>query len=338
MAVYTIRGLLDLAGMAASKGDRATARGRRPRPPPGSRSSRPMVVRRRRELVRGLAAGPGQHKLFQRYWIGAVPMEASLPGGGSVADSGPRPAPRSPSAGTRLLHRGLRLLPHRHARLRQRRVERAVRQRDIFSARQRRDGRGRGQLRPAHPAAAGTRRPTPAASSTRRCGEMPGAMPEILPSPDFGANMEQGLPEPARACCRPGERTESSGRSSTSSSASTPTWDRGALSVVPQIPPGPDPHRRFGHRGRLGPRRRPGGLAQRGGLRQRTSAPTWDAASGSASAGILPAGGEGRPGHARRPARRAARRGSRPRRRGARARRRDRRRPARGADPVARPG
>ena len=87
VAVYTIRGLLDLADMASAKGDRTTAAW-----------ATAQAVKREQKFESTWWYGadassyadslsdPGNVKLFQRYWIGATPMEAELPaGGGSVA-------------------------------------------------------------------------------------------------------------------------------------------------------------------------------------------------------------------------------------------------------------
>lgn len=82
VAVYAIRGLLDLADMAASKGDRATLAWAR---------SKALQLQRRFETTwwNGPAtksyadslADPGNVQLFQRYWIGLTPVEAELPAG-----------------------------------------------------------------------------------------------------------------------------------------------------------------------------------------------------------------------------------------------------------------
>ena len=87
-AVYTIRGLGDLADMAAARGDRATER---------------WAQRHERDLQRRFEAAwwiegvpgyadslddPGDHQLFQRHWIGVTPMEAELTGEDGEADPG----------------------------------------------------------------------------------------------------------------------------------------------------------------------------------------------------------------------------------------------------------
>ena len=84
VAVYTIRGLRDLADLARSRGDRATAS---------------WALERARDLERRFEAewwmpevpqhadslaDPGNAKLQQRHWIGAIPMEAELVRGGRI--------------------------------------------------------------------------------------------------------------------------------------------------------------------------------------------------------------------------------------------------------------
>jgi hypothetical protein len=200
VAVYTIRGLLDLADMAAAKGDRATA----------AWATRQAVTRARTfeaawwyggdaDSYADSLSDPGNVKLFQRYWIGAVPMEAELPFGGAVA------APEH--AATALAQRerecftgefgffhtgtGPTSDPAGNPGPSCDSVVSAVpSERDIFSlgnavmavaegnygrlAQQERytDANARSQLDPT-------------------VWEMPGAMPEILPSPDFGTNMSK---------------------------------------------------------------------------------------------------------------------------------------------------
>ncbi len=83
VTVYAIRGLLDLADMAASRGDTATATWA---------SSQAAQRQARFEQAWWYPAGgangyadsladPGDVQLFQRHWIGVTPMEASLPNG-----------------------------------------------------------------------------------------------------------------------------------------------------------------------------------------------------------------------------------------------------------------
>ncbi len=84
-SVYTIRGLLDLAAMAASKNDMATVHWA---------TSRARHLRQRFENAwwygKDTASyadsldDPGNVKLFQRYWIGLTPVEAELPANGST--------------------------------------------------------------------------------------------------------------------------------------------------------------------------------------------------------------------------------------------------------------
>jgi hypothetical protein len=87
--VYAIRGLLDLADMAASRGDRATLTW-------ASATARDLQRRFEQAWWNGPAtksyadslSDPGNLQLFQRYWIGLTPVEAELPGGGPVASLG----------------------------------------------------------------------------------------------------------------------------------------------------------------------------------------------------------------------------------------------------------
>jgi hypothetical protein len=204
VAVYTIRGLLDLADMAAAKGDRATARW----------ATHEAVTRAQRfertwwyagdaNSYADSLADPGNVKVYQRYWIGATPMEAELPAVRGAHGGGP-----------------LASVPHATVGLTQRErncftgefgfyhtgtgptsdpagnkgpscdsvVSAVQSERDIFSignaimavaegnygrlsqARRYTTANARSQLDPS-------------------VWEMPGAMPEVLPSPDFGSNM-----------------------------------------------------------------------------------------------------------------------------------------------------
>jgi hypothetical protein len=82
VSVYAIRGLLDLADMAASKGDQATLTWAR---------DKARDLQRRFEATWWNGADtksyadslddPGNAQLFQRYWIGLTPVEAELPAG-----------------------------------------------------------------------------------------------------------------------------------------------------------------------------------------------------------------------------------------------------------------
>ncbi|OLB77095.1 MAG: glycogen debranching protein [Actinobacteria bacterium 13_2_20CM_2_71_6] len=82
VSVYTIRGLRDLADLAGSRGDQATAAWA------GSQATMRERAFEQAWWYPGDAnsyadslADPGNVQLFQRHWIGLTPMEASLPGG-----------------------------------------------------------------------------------------------------------------------------------------------------------------------------------------------------------------------------------------------------------------
>jgi hypothetical protein len=204
VAAYTIRGLADLADMALAKGDRATAAW-----------ATAQAVRRARAFEQAWWYGgdarsyadslsdPGNVTLFQRYWIGATPMEAqwTVPGGpevpvastahGTVAltqrergcftgefgffhtGTGPTSDPagnRGPSCDSV--------------------VSSVQSERDIFSL-------GNAIMAVAegnYGRTTGQRTYTGANARSQLdpgVWEMPGAMPEILPSPDFGTNMSK---------------------------------------------------------------------------------------------------------------------------------------------------
>ena len=235
VAVYTIRGLLDLAGLAASKGDRATA----------AWATSQAAGRERRFEADWWYGGdansyadslldPGDTKLFQRYWIGAVPMEAELPGDASVAGTD--------HAGTALAQRERDCFTgdfgffHTGTPGCDSVESSAPSERDIFSlgnaVMATAEGNfGRLAQQQAYTTANARSQLDPSV------WEMPGAMPEILPSPDFGSNLSKDF---------------------LSRSSVLQTWGaygvlwpvihqqlgvdpdigRGSLSVVPQIPPG----------------------------------------------------------------------------------------------------
>jgi len=86
--VYTIRGLTDLADMAAARHDRATERW-------AQRHARDLESRFEAawwlENVPGYADSlddPGNNPLYQRFWIGVTPMEAELTGDDGQAEPG----------------------------------------------------------------------------------------------------------------------------------------------------------------------------------------------------------------------------------------------------------
>jgi hypothetical protein len=250
VAVYTIRGLRDLADMARSRGDRATA---------GWASRRARDLERRFEAEWWMAEvpqhadsldDPGNLKRQQRHWIGAMPMEAELVRGRRVVP-------------------GLATFPHGEAAL-------ALRESDCYSGDfglfhtgtpgcdGAPDGPGEqkvftlnsaimavgegnyGRLGPDQQGryTAGNRRlqlPQP--------DEQPGAMPEIAPSPDYVRSIDQPLVDRAMVLqawgaygtAWPVVRQQLGVR---------PDLGRERLEVVPQVPAGQ--HRVAGSNIRLG--------------------------------------------------------------------------------------
>ena len=252
VAVYTIRGLLDLADMAAAKGDKATARWAT-----SQARDRARIFEQTwwyggdaRSYADSLS-DPGNVKLYQRYWIGATPMEAELPAVHGWPHAGP-------------------LASVRHAD-----VALTQRERDCFTGEFGFYHTGTGPT--SDPAGnpgptcdsvvsavaserviyslgnsimavaegnygrlAEARRYTTANARSQLdpgVWEMPGAMPEVLPSPDFGSNLTKDFLS----------------RSSVLQAWGTygvlwpvvhqqlgvaPDLGDGRLSVVPQIPPG----------------------------------------------------------------------------------------------------
>ena len=200
VSVYTIRGLLDLADLATSRGDKATASWAK-----SQAASRQQKFEQAwwyggdADSYADSLSDPGNTKLYQRYWIGAVPMEAELPSGSAVA-----PADHANTALTQrerdcftgefgFFHTGTGPTsdPAGNKGPSCDSVVSSVQsERDIFSLgnaimavaegnygrldqqRHYTDANARSQLDPS-------------------VWEMPGAMPEILPSPDFGTNLSK---------------------------------------------------------------------------------------------------------------------------------------------------
>ncbi|GAA3339043.1 hypothetical protein GCM10020358_21360 [Amorphoplanes nipponensis] len=257
VAVYTIRGLRDLAELAASRGDRAIA---------GWANA--QAERRERAFERtwwygGDAAAyadslsdPGDGKVFQRHWTGLTPMEAELPGGPLAAPAHARAglAQRERDCYTGefgLFHTGsgptsapagnpgpscdsvVSTVPAERATFSLNTAVMAVAEGNygrLGPQRRYTTGNARIQLDPA-------------------VWEMPGAMPEVAPSPDFVANIERDFLSRssvlqawgAYGVLWPVVRQQL---------GVDPDLGRGRLSVVPALPPGRQ--RIAGHDIRLG--------------------------------------------------------------------------------------
>jgi hypothetical protein len=204
VAVYTIRGLLDLADMAYAKGDKATAAW-----------ANAQAIKREQKFEQTWWYGgdaksyadslsdPGNVKLYQRYWIGVTPMEAELDvrggsngplasiehgnvgltqrerdcftgdfgffhtGTGPTSDPGGNKGPSCDSV-----------------------VSSVGSERDIFSLGNSIMAVGEGN----YGRLTQQQRYTTANARSQldpSVWEMPGAMPEIVPSPDFGTNMSK---------------------------------------------------------------------------------------------------------------------------------------------------
>jgi hypothetical protein len=205
VAVYTIRGLLDLADMANAKGDKATAQW-----------ANGEAVKREQNFeltwwyggdansYADSLSDPGNVKLYQRYWIGATPMEAELaavqgtPGGplASLAHANTALTQRERNCFTGefgFFHTGTGPTsdPGGNKGPSCDSVVSAVgSERDIFSL-----GNSimavaegnYGRLTQAQKYTTANAR----SALDPSVWEMPGAMPEILPSPDFGTNMSK---------------------------------------------------------------------------------------------------------------------------------------------------
>ena len=227
MAVYAIRGLLDLADLARSKDDardrRAGRRAGRPHARPFEGAWWMPAVPQHADSLRN----PGNEKVQQRHWIGVTPMEAELLRAAARCRAWRR-APTAPPPSTCASAPAparLRALPHRRAPAAT--AGRPRRGAADLHAQHRRDGGRRGQLRPARrrPAAALHHR-QPASQLPSR-DEQPGAMPEIAPSPLYGRSIDRPFLRARVGASGLGRLRHRSGRSCTSSSASARTWAAG---------------------------------------------------------------------------------------------------------------
>jgi hypothetical protein len=198
VAVYTIRGLADVADLAASRGDLATARWAA-----GEAARREKVFETTFWYggdAHGYAdslADPGNFTVFQRHWTGLTPIEATLPGTGPLAvpahaadtltqREGPcytgafgpfhtGTGPTSDPAGNKgaACDSVMSSAPADRETFSLNTAVMAVAEGNLGRLTQQRfytTGNARIQLDPT-------------------VWELPGAMPEIAPSPDFGANM-----------------------------------------------------------------------------------------------------------------------------------------------------
>ncbi|GIH15403.1 hypothetical protein [Rugosimonospora africana] len=245
VAVYTIRGLADVAQLAASKGDTATADW-----------ANAQAASREKKFedtfwyggdAHGYAdslSDPGNVKLYQRYWIGLTPMEADLPGGplASVAHADDTLAQHERACYNGdfgLFHTGTG--PTSDAKGNpgpscDSVVSSAPSDRETFSLGSAvaavAEG-NYGRLAQQHAYTTDNAR----IQLDPDVWELPGAMPEIAPSPDFGSNLSHDFLS----------------RSSVLQAWGTygvlwpvvaqqlgvaPDLGRGQLAVVPQIPPG----------------------------------------------------------------------------------------------------
>jgi hypothetical protein len=251
-AVYTIRGLYDLADMARSKGDAATAEW-------ATEKARGMRARFEgswwfgREDATQYADSlddPGNQKVFQRHWIGATPMEVELTNQFSRSDPGlaefghgrsalaereepcytdtfgmyhTGTGPTSADGG----NKGARCDNH---------VSEVQSERNIFTLNTAIMAVGEGNY-----GRLGDDQQRHYTDANARLqlipDEQPGAMPEIAPSPDYGRSIERPFNERAMVL-------QAWGAYGTiwpvvhQQLGVRPDMGRDRLTVVPQVPPG----------------------------------------------------------------------------------------------------
>ncbi len=257
VSVYTIRGLRNLAELAASRGDAATANWANAQA--AQRQSRFEQTWWYGGDASGYAdslADPGDVKLFQRHWIALTPMEATLPTGplastghGQVALAQREGDCYTGTFGEFHTGTGPTSAPGGNKGSSCDSVVSAVQSdREIFSLNTAvmavAEG-NYGRLGPQRSYTTGNAR----IQLDPSVWEMPGAMPEIAPSPDFPANIDHDF----------------LGRSSLLQAWGTygvlwpvvhqqlgvdPDLGHGRLAVIPQVPPGQ--HRIGGTNIRLG--------------------------------------------------------------------------------------
>jgi hypothetical protein len=201
--VYTIRGLRDLADLAASKGDRATV---------AWASSRADSLEERFESswwygptadqYADSLKDPGNEKVFQRHWIGLTPIEAEIP------RSGARTGPLASTEHARLAvakreescYSGEYGLFHTGSAGCDTATSTVPAERTVFTLNT--------SIMAVAEAAIGRMASTQLQRYTTdnaqvqldpSVWELPGAMPEISPSPDFGANIERKFTERSMA-------------------------------------------------------------------------------------------------------------------------------------------
>ncbi|HYZ47051.1 MAG TPA: glycogen debranching protein, partial [Actinomycetota bacterium] len=243
VTVYTIRGLFDLAAMARSKGDEATAR---------------WATRKGRGLLRRFEHAwwmprvpqhadsldnPGNEKVQQRHWIGVTPMEAELsrPGQGGFGNFHPGLATRrhghqALSLRERRCYSEVNGLYHTGAPGCDPVESTAPAERVIFTLNSAVMAVGEGNY-----GRLGSDQQQRFTSANRRLqlpvpDEQPGAMPEIAPSPDYGRSIDLPLNERAMVL-------QAWGAYGTAwpvvhqHLGVRPDLGRGRLEVVPQVPP-----------------------------------------------------------------------------------------------------
>ena len=260
--VYYVRGLYDLADMAAAKrdrGDRAL----------GARRSRDRLRARFDAAwwdaddapVRGLAADTATRSVQQKHWIGA-----DADGGRADRSTAPPcPASRRPTHGAAALAERETDCYSGEPPVQPRPLPHGLRRRPDGRRRARRSSRSTPRSRPSARATTGGSAPAAAALHGRQRGaDVPSPTSSrarcrrSCPSPDFDATgpttaTSTAAGPAARCSCRPGATTARPGRWSTSSSACGRRWARGAARGRPAAAAGPaarrgphDPARRRG--------------------------------------------------------------------------------------------
>jgi hypothetical protein len=250
-AVYTIRGLYDLADMARSKGDTATANWAEEKAR-GMQSAFEDAWWFGREGATQYADSlddPGNLQVFQRHWIGVTPMEVDL------VDKAGRIVPglaSGPHGQTALAERELACYTYTTGMYHtgtgptsavegnpgpscDDHVSEVKSERSVFTLNTAIMAVGEGNYGRLGPGQ--QQRYTDANAKLQLLpDEQPGAMPEIAPSPDYGLSIDRGFTDRAMVL-------QAWGAYGTiwpvvhQQLGVRPDMGRGALEVVPQVPP-----------------------------------------------------------------------------------------------------